>query len=126
MTTANGVNMAKVNPPDTSARDWPESMATPLQAARHKRGWSQSRLIWELNQLASRKGCSLPTLASLKTLISRWENGHATPSFYQAPFVRALPGQAERSRFRVAGNYPMEPSERETTCSPRADALKTT
>lgn len=51
--------------------------------SRSGRGWSQSRLIWELNRLAKRKGCSLPTSASLKTLISRWENGHATPTFYQ-------------------------------------------
>ena len=58
-------------------------MSTPLQAARRRRDWSQSRLIWELTQLATRKGCSLPTSASLKTLISRWENGHQTPTFYQ-------------------------------------------
>ena len=72
-------------------------METPLQAARRKRGWSQARLIWELTQLATRKGCSLPTPASLKTLISRWENGHATPdSFYQPLFCElydATPGE---------------------------------
>jgi transcriptional regulator with XRE-family HTH domain len=65
-------------------------METPLQAARHKRGWSQSRLIWELTHLAKRKGCSIATAASLKTLVSRWENGHATPDSFHQPLLCEL------------------------------------
>jgi transcriptional regulator with XRE-family HTH domain len=59
-------------------------MATPLQAARRARGWSQSRAIWELTRLAQQKRVKVASDASLKTLLSRWENGHAAPEpFYQ-------------------------------------------
>jgi hypothetical protein len=59
-------------------------MATPLQAARHARGWAQSRAIWELTRLAQAKGIKVASSGSLKTLLSRWENGHAIPEhFYQ-------------------------------------------
>jgi len=67
-------------------------METPLQAARHRRGWSQSRLAWELTQLAKRKNCSIATPASLKTLISRWENGHAEPDEFHQPLLCELYG----------------------------------
>ena len=58
-------------------------MATPLQIARRKRRWSQRRLAWELTRLAGLKGLSIATPASLVIQISRWENGHITPVFYQ-------------------------------------------
>ena len=59
-------------------------MTTPLQAARHARGWSQPRAAWELIRLAKRKEVHVASAASLKTQLSRWENGHVTPDFYQA------------------------------------------
>ena len=59
-------------------------MTTPLQAARHARGWSQARMVWELTRLAKRKGVDTASEASLKTQLSRWENGHVTPDYYQA------------------------------------------
>jgi len=67
-------------------------MTTPLQAVRHRRGWSQSRLVWELTKLAEKKGASIATSASLKTLISRWENGHATPDAFYQPLLCELYG----------------------------------
>ena len=67
-------------------------METPLQAARRMHGWSQSRLAWELTQLAKRKDCSIATPASLKTLISRWENGHAQPDEFHQPLLCELYG----------------------------------
>ena len=58
-------------------------MATPLQTARRKRRWSQSRLASELAKVARLKGLSIATPRSLVIQISRWENGHITPAFYQ-------------------------------------------
>jgi transcriptional regulator with XRE-family HTH domain len=59
-------------------------MTTALQAARHARGWSQARVVWELMRLAESKGMKVASTASLKTQLSRWENGHVTPEYYQA------------------------------------------
>jgi hypothetical protein len=58
-------------------------MRTPLQASRHARDWSQARAVWELMRLADRKGVKVASAASLKTELSRWENGHITPDYYQ-------------------------------------------
>jgi transcriptional regulator with XRE-family HTH domain len=59
-------------------------MATPLQAVRHARGWSQARAVWEITRLARSKSIGIASSASLKTLLSRWENGHAVPEqFYR-------------------------------------------
>jgi len=57
-----------------------------LRAARAARGWSQSRAARELADLARARGAPAAGAASLKTLISRWENGHAVPE----PQYRAL------------------------------------
>src|SRR5580658_3035396 len=58
-------------------------MTTPLKAARLAAGWSQPRLAHELRKLAQRKRIGVASASSLKTQISRWENGHVTPVFYQ-------------------------------------------
>jgi len=58
-------------------------MTTALQAARHARGWSQARAVWELMRLAQSKGMKVASAASLKTQLSRWENGHVTPGYYE-------------------------------------------
>lgn len=58
-------------------------MATPLQAARRARGWSQARTVWELTRLAGQRNTRVASAASLKTELSRWENGHVTPEYYQ-------------------------------------------
>ena len=71
-------------------------MATPLQAARRARGWSQARMVWELMKLAERKMTGVASAASLKTQLSRWENGHVTPDYYQAllcELLGATPGE---------------------------------
>ena len=65
-------------------------MATPLQAVRHARGWSQARVVWELTRLAGRKGVTVASGASLKTLLSRWENGHATPQYFYQDLLCSL------------------------------------
>jgi transcriptional regulator with XRE-family HTH domain len=59
---------------------------TPLRAARDAQGWSQTVAARALAGLARERGVPVASAASLKTLLSRWENGHATPD---APY-RAL------------------------------------
>jgi transcriptional regulator with XRE-family HTH domain len=62
-------------------------METQLKAARRARGWSQMRLLSELQRVAKFRGVAVPSRASLKTEISRWENGHVTPT---EPYVGLL------------------------------------
>jgi hypothetical protein len=57
-------------------------MPTALQAARRKRGWSQARTVWELTRLAESRHIKIANPGSLKTALSRWENGHVTPGYY--------------------------------------------
>jgi transcriptional regulator with XRE-family HTH domain len=52
---------------------------TRLRAAREARGWSQTRLVFELRRHATGEGLRLPGPESLKTELSRWENGHKRP-----------------------------------------------
>lgn len=62
-------------------------METRLKAAREARNWSQLRLLSELVKQGRAHGLSMPSQASLKTAISRWENGHHVP---QEPYVALL------------------------------------
>ena len=50
-------------------------MSSPLREARLSRGWSSTRLRHELNGAARRLNVPIATDASLRVLISRWENG---------------------------------------------------
>ncbi|MDN5917666.1 MAG: helix-turn-helix domain-containing protein, partial [Pseudonocardia sp.] len=59
-----------------------------LRAARQDRGWSQAVAARELSALAAHTGVAVAGPASLKTQLSRWENGHAAPE----PEYRALLG----------------------------------
>lgn len=54
-------------------------METRLKAVRQARGWSQLRLISELEQVCNARDIRPPARASLKTQVSRWENGHIEP-----------------------------------------------
>ncbi len=55
-----------------------------LKQARMARGWSQSRAIAELQRHAQQQALRLPAFSSMKTELSRWENGHRTPdAFYR-------------------------------------------
>ena len=61
-----------------------------LRQPRIERGWSQSRAIAELQRHDRSLGLQLPSAASLKTELSRWENGHRTPdAFYRRLFELA-------------------------------------
>jgi tetratricopeptide (TPR) repeat protein len=52
---------------------------TQLQAARRAEGWSQARLLRIMKALAPQADIRLPGDESLKTELSRWENGHKLP-----------------------------------------------
>jgi transcriptional regulator with XRE-family HTH domain len=60
-----------------------------LRAARGARGWSQSDAARRLAALGQAAGAPVAAAPSLKTLLSRWENGHAVPE----PQYRALLGE---------------------------------
>src|SRR5215218_4990281 len=51
-----------------------------LRAAREERGWSQSRLMYELERHAVASGLAVPGRESLRIMLSRWENGRVRPN----------------------------------------------
>lgn len=57
----------------------PRRSPGPLAVARRARGWSQARAARELAGLAAARGVATAAPASLKTQLSRWENGHTRP-----------------------------------------------
>jgi transcriptional regulator with XRE-family HTH domain len=62
-------------------------MSNRLREVRQGRGWSQARLIHALQQQADLVGINVAAPASLKTQLSRWENGHCLPDqIYRALF----------------------------------------
>lgn len=50
-----------------------------LKAARLVCGWSQWQAVTRLEALGLQRGVSVPSRESLKTSLSRWENGHVQP-----------------------------------------------
>ena len=81
-----------------------------LRAAREARGWSQNDAARALAELARTRGVRVAVTASLKTQLSRWENGHATPEQpYRMLLAELYPAwqpaggtSADRLRARVA------------------------
>jgi len=65
-------------------------MSSRLRQARDSLGWSQARLIHAMQQQAAVLDMRLATPASLKTQISRWENGHCQPDDIYRQVFRAL------------------------------------
>lgn len=68
---------------------------TRLRAARQQRGWSQSRLIFELDRQARADGVSVPGRDSLRCMISRWENGRIKPDEVYRTLLSQLYGLSE-------------------------------
>ena len=52
-------------------------------------GWSQPRAVGELIRHATARGLTLTGAASLKTQLSRWENGHVVPDEMYRQLLRA-------------------------------------
>lgn len=69
---------------------------TPLQAARRELGWKQSRVLSALAAAASAEGVTIAGQASLKTMLSRWENGNGQPDpTYQRLFCQVYDREPE-------------------------------
>jgi transcriptional regulator with XRE-family HTH domain len=71
-------------------------MANRIKAARKERGWSQTRLIAELERVAARRGMTLPSRETLKSRVSRWENNHARPDEFYRTLLREALGMDDR------------------------------
>src|SRR4051812_4773304 len=78
-------------------------METQLKAARLARGWSQMRMLSELQRVAMLRGLTVPSRTSLKTEVSRWEKGHVTPT---EPSVGLLAEIYERSPAELGLSMP--------------------
>lgn len=63
-------------------------MTSRIRNAREDRGWSQTRLIGELERIAARRGQALPSRETLKSRVSRWENGRARPDDFYRRLLR--------------------------------------
>jgi transcriptional regulator with XRE-family HTH domain len=93
--------------------------ATPLQAARYSLGWKQARVLTVLTAQAKTESIAIATQASLKTMLSRWENGTGQPDpTYQRLFCQIYDREPEElgfqgttgqlSRMRVAPTVQIE------------------
>lgn len=72
-----------------------EAVETRLRSTRSDHGWSQARLISELTKRAKATGTPIATQASLKPLVSRWENGHTVPDEVYRRLFRELYGRTD-------------------------------
>jgi transcriptional regulator with XRE-family HTH domain len=63
-----------------------------LRSARAARGWSQERLVREIEQYARQNVTDVASTASLRVYVSEWENGKRTLSDRYAGILRKLLG----------------------------------
>ncbi|ROQ31938.1 hypothetical protein EDD98_0905 [Streptomyces sp. PanSC19] len=70
-------------------------MAKGLRALRTARGWSQDRLIHEMQRFAEQRLLDIASAASLKTYVSEWENGRRTITDRYAGILRPLLGATD-------------------------------
>ncbi|WP_424862157.1 XRE family transcriptional regulator [Streptomyces sp. MMS24-I29] len=67
-------------------------MTKGLRAVRTARGWSQDRLVHEMQRFAKQRLLDIASAASLKTYVSEWENGRRTITDRYASILRPLLG----------------------------------
>ncbi|MEV3875319.1 helix-turn-helix transcriptional regulator [Streptomyces sp. NPDC049906] len=67
-------------------------MSTGLRGARKARGWSQERLVREIEQFARQNLMDVASTASLRVYVSEWENDRRTISDRYARILRQLLG----------------------------------
>jgi transcriptional regulator with XRE-family HTH domain len=77
-----------------------------LRAARTAAGWSQSGAAARLVELARGRGAAVAGAASLKTQLSRWENGHAVPEPLYRDLLAELYGRTPAELGVAAGGDP--------------------
>jgi transcriptional regulator with XRE-family HTH domain len=79
-----------------------------IRQARIDRGWSQARLTAELQAVARHQGIELPHAETMKSRISRWENGHARPDgFYRRLLREALGMDDQELGLTESGETPL-------------------
>jgi transcriptional regulator with XRE-family HTH domain len=83
-------------------------MVAKLREARTVRGWSQTRLIYEIERYSQRNGCRIASTPSLRVYVSEWENGRRRISTEYAAILRALLGITNAELFSVEN--PRDPS----------------
>src|SRR5215212_4536579 len=82
---------------------------TRLQAARGAEGWSQAYLTRIMKALAPRADIRLPSDDSLKTELSRWENGHKLPDPCYRKLFRMIYGLTDEELGFPAGGDAVMP-----------------
>lgn len=74
-------------------------MTEQIREARKARGWSQARLIFEIEQYATRKLVPVASSSSLQTYVSEWENGRRSIGEPYKAILRALFGMTDQELF---------------------------
>ncbi len=79
---------------------------TKLQAARTRRGWTQQRAIIELETWAKPGRVPIATRASLKTMVSRWENGEEPGPVYVELLCKTYDATPDELGFETPDDAP--------------------
>lgn len=74
-------------------------MTERLRTARAAKGWSQNRLVYEIELYARQHALSVATTASIKVYVSDWENGRRAVSAPYTTILRALFGMTDTELF---------------------------
>lgn len=77
-----------------------------LISARRAKGWSQAQLIIALQSQATKLNFPLASPASLKTALSRWENGHIVPDDVHQRMLCQVLGTTPDEVFHAADTSP--------------------
>ncbi len=84
-------------------------MSAGLRSARTARGWSQERLVREIEQFSRRNLTDVASTASLRVYVSEWENGKRTISDRYARILRQLLGVTD-GELRDSDPAPVAPT----------------
>jgi transcriptional regulator with XRE-family HTH domain len=76
-----------------------ERMTERIRRARAAKGWSQNRLVYEIELYARQHALAVATTASLKVYVSEWENGRRAVSLPYTTILRALFGMTDAELF---------------------------
>ncbi|WP_030257526.1 MULTISPECIES: helix-turn-helix domain-containing protein [Streptomyces] len=84
-------------------------MSAQLRQARKERGWSQERLVHEMERHARQRLLDIASTASLRVYVSEWENGRRPIGPLYASVLRALLGLTDRELLGsgAAGDQPL-------------------
>ena len=89
-----------------------------LRDARRDRGWSQTTAVARLRELAERGGVDVASAASLKTQLSRWENGTIPDEPYRTLLAELY--QRELGELGIDVTPHWERTTRSPTSSPKS------